>query len=81
MRGSPANSARSRQWRVVGLVDDDPAKHGRQLRDHKVLGTIASLPQWAERYGVRKVIIALPSAEHGVRRRAPRSAPPPGWKR
>jgi FlaA1/EpsC-like NDP-sugar epimerase len=61
---------RSRQWRVVGLVDDDPAKHGRQLRDHKVLGTISSLPQWAKRYGVRKVIIALPSAEHGVRRRA-----------
>ena len=61
---------RSRQWRVVGLVDDDPAKHGRQLRDHKVLGTIASLPHWAKRYGVRKVIIALPSAEHGVRRRA-----------
>ena len=62
--------ARSRQWRVVGLVDDDPAKQGRQLRDHSVLGKIASLPQWAQRFGVRKVIIALPSADHGVRRRA-----------
>ena len=62
--------ARSRQWRVVGLVDDDPAKQGRQLRDHSVLGKIASLPHWAQRFGVRKVIIALPSADHGVRRRA-----------
>ncbi|MBK7791930.1 MAG: polysaccharide biosynthesis protein [Betaproteobacteria bacterium] len=62
--------ARSRQWRVVGLVDDDPAKQGRLLRDHSVLGKIASLPQWAQRFGVRKVIIALPSADHGVRRRA-----------
>ncbi len=62
--------ARSRQWRVVGLVDDDAAKQGRQVRDKTVLGTIATLPHWGKRFGVRKVIIALPSADHGVRRRA-----------
>ncbi len=62
--------ARSRQWRVVGLVDDDRSKLGRLIREHKVLGGIASLPHWAKRYGVRKAIIALPSADHGVRRRA-----------
>jgi FlaA1/EpsC-like NDP-sugar epimerase len=62
--------ARSRQWRVVGLVDDDTAKQGRQVRDKTVLGTIATLPHWGKRFGVRKVIIALPSADHGVRRRA-----------
>jgi FlaA1/EpsC-like NDP-sugar epimerase len=61
--------ARSRQWRVVGLLDDDPAKQGRLLRNVSVLGPIVSLPAWAEKYGVRKVIIALPSAAHGVRRR------------
>src|SRR5512141_1149139 len=61
--------ARSRQWRVVGLLDDDPAKQGRQLRNVSVLGTIAELPRYSERYGVRKVIIALPSAHHAVRRR------------
>jgi FlaA1/EpsC-like NDP-sugar epimerase len=61
--------ARSRQWRVVGLLDDDPAKHGRLLRNVGVLGPIASLPAWAKKYGVRKVIIALPSATHNVRRR------------
>ena len=61
--------ARSRQWRVVGLIDDDPAKQGRFLHNVSVLGPIASLPAWAKRYGVRQVIIALPSAAHGVRRR------------
>ena len=64
-----AELARSRQWRVVGLVDDDPAKQGRQLRNVGVLGPISSLPVWAKKYGVRKAIIALPSAAHGVRRR------------
>ena len=61
--------ARSRQWRVVGLVDDDPAKQGRLVHNVTVLGPISSLPTWARKYGVRQVIIALPSAAHGVRRR------------
>jgi FlaA1/EpsC-like NDP-sugar epimerase len=57
------------QWRVVGLVDDDPTKRGRLLHGVSVLGPISSLPAWAKRYGVRQVIVALPSAAHGVRRR------------
>jgi FlaA1/EpsC-like NDP-sugar epimerase len=61
--------ARSRQWRVVGLLDDDVTKHGRMLRNVSVLGPIAELDLWTRRYGVRKVIIALPSANHAVRRR------------
>jgi FlaA1/EpsC-like NDP-sugar epimerase len=61
--------ARSRQWRVVGLLDDDPAKQGRLLRNVSVLGPIADLPDWTRRYGVRKVVIALPSTNHAVRRR------------
>ena len=61
--------ARSRQWRVVGLLDDDVRKHRRHIRNVAVLGPIAELPAWARRYGVRKVIIALPSANHAVRRR------------
>jgi len=61
--------ARSRQWRVVGLLDDDVRKHRRHIRNVAVLGPIADLPAWARRFGVRKVIIALPSANHAVRRR------------
>jgi len=60
---------RSRQWRVVGVLDDDPAKQGRLLRKVRVLGPISELTQWADRYGVRKVILALPSTNHVVRRR------------
>jgi FlaA1/EpsC-like NDP-sugar epimerase len=61
--------AHSRQWRVVGLLDDDPAKQGRRLRNISVLGPIADLRKHVERFGVRAVIIALPSAAHTVRRR------------
>jgi FlaA1/EpsC-like NDP-sugar epimerase len=61
--------ARSRQWRVVGLLDDDVTKHGRLLRNISVLGPISELGAWTRKYGVRKVIIALPSAHHVVRRR------------
>ena len=61
--------SRSRQWRVVGLLDDNTAKQGRLVRNLRVLGPIAELPAWADRFGVRKVIIALPAANHVVRRR------------
>ncbi len=61
--------AQSRQWRIVGLLDDNPAIQGRLLRNISVLGPISELPKWTRRFGVRTVIIALPSAAHGVRRR------------
>jgi len=61
--------ARSRQWRVVGLLDDDRSKQGRLLRNVSVLGEISEIKAWSARYGVRKVIIALPAANHVVRRR------------
>lgn len=59
----------SRKWRIVGLLDDNAAKQGRLLRNISVLGPIAELPLWTKRFGVRTVILALPSAAHGVRRR------------
>ncbi|MCC7326974.1 MAG: polysaccharide biosynthesis protein [Burkholderiales bacterium] len=61
--------ARSRQWRVVGLLDDDSDKRGRLVRNVSVLGPIDELASWCEKYDVRKVIIALPAANHVVRRR------------
>ncbi len=60
---------RSRQWRVVGLLDDDPGKQGRQLRNVSVLGPLSELAKWADHYEVRKAITALPSTNHAVRRR------------
>jgi FlaA1/EpsC-like NDP-sugar epimerase len=60
--------ARSRDWRVVGFLDDDVSKHERTLNGIRVLGTLDSLPQWVERLSVNHAIIAMPEASHGVRK-------------
>lgn len=62
--------AQSSQWRVVALLDDDETMHGREILGVKVQGSIAALPKLATRFGVRHVIIAMPSAHHKDRRRA-----------
>jgi FlaA1/EpsC-like NDP-sugar epimerase len=61
--------SRSSDWRVVGLLDDDPAKQGRDLQGHRVLGPISSLARWADELKVQHAIVAMPSAPHDVRRR------------
>jgi FlaA1/EpsC-like NDP-sugar epimerase len=60
----------SSEWRVVGLLDDDARKHDRSLLGVRVLGPIESLRKHAEAMGVENAIIAMPSASHGLRRRA-----------
>ncbi len=62
--------ARSLEWQPVGLLDDSPDKRGRLLHGVKVLGSFETVPQWAEQFGVKHAIIAMPSASHQVRRRA-----------
>ncbi len=51
--------ARSVQWRVVGLLDDDPAKLGLTLHGFKVLGRINELAVIAKKMGVAHAIIAM----------------------
>lgn len=60
--------AGTRQWRVVGFLDDDKEKVGRRVHDVPVLGALADLTQAAKRHGVRHVIIAMPQASASVRR-------------
>jgi len=60
----------SKEWRVIGLLDDDDTTHRRQILGATVLGRIADLPAVAARFAVEHAIIAMPSASHGVRRRA-----------
>ena len=60
--------ARSEDWQVVGLLDDDIAIHGRLLMGIKVLGSIERLPNLASDYQVQHVIIAMPSALNKARR-------------
>ena len=62
--------ARSRDWRLVGFLDDDADKRGRVLNGIKVLGALDAMPQWVERLNVTQAIIAMPSASHQVRKRA-----------
>ncbi|MDN7181226.1 polysaccharide biosynthesis protein, partial [Caballeronia sp. SEWSISQ10-4 2] len=61
--------ARSSEWRLVGLLDDDPAKRGREILGHKVLGSISELPLWAEQLKADTAIIAMPSASVDSQRR------------
>jgi FlaA1/EpsC-like NDP-sugar epimerase len=62
--------AGSAQWRVVGLLDDDPAKRGAAMVGVQVLGAIGQVGAIAERHGVSQAIIAMPGATHGERKRA-----------
>ena len=58
----------NREWRVVGLLDDDPRRQKIILHGFKVLGRIDELPALAKKMGVAHAIIAMPSASHSVRR-------------
>ncbi len=62
--------SQSHEWRVVGLLDDDATMHGREIQGVKVHGDVASLPKVVSRFGVRHVIVAMPSANHKERRKA-----------
>ncbi|WP_133650895.1 polysaccharide biosynthesis protein [Paraburkholderia flava] len=61
--------SRSSEWRLVGLLDDDVAKHGREIYGYKVLGSISELPRLAESLKTEYAIIAIPSASVETQRR------------
>ena len=60
---------RSADWRVVGMIDDNPRLAGRVLQNVHVVGNLESLPDNAARLGATHVIIARPEATHQERRR------------
>jgi len=62
--------ANSREWRPVGLLDDDVRKHGREIERVKILGELARIGEFARRLEVPQAIIAMPGASHGSRKRA-----------
>ena len=64
-----AELALSRELRVVGVLDDDRLKRGRQMHGVSILGAFDELSRWRDELSVAKAIIALPSASHQVRRR------------
>ena len=62
--------SRTKQWRVVAMLDDDASLHKREILGVKVFGNLASLNQIYQAYQVQHVIIAMPSASHQKRRKA-----------
>ncbi len=61
--------SRSSEWRLVGLLDDDPAKQGREVLGHKVVGLFGDLLRFAGELKTDYVIIAIPSASVDEQRR------------
>jgi len=61
--------SRSADWRVMGLLDDDPNKRHRLLHGARVMGSIEELPRIARLLKVKHAIIAMPSVTYPVRRR------------
>ena len=55
--------------RVVGLIDDDSAKRGSEVQGIRVRGNRSVIPKLVAKYGVKQVILAMPSAT-GVQIRA-----------
>jgi FlaA1/EpsC-like NDP-sugar epimerase len=60
---------RSGEWRLAGLLDDDPVKQGREIYGYRVLGAISDLQKITADLKVEHVIIAVPSASVEVHRR------------
>ncbi|BCZ78677.1 nucleoside-diphosphate sugar oxidoreductase [Paraburkholderia terrae] len=60
---------RSGQWRLVGLLDDDSVKQGREIYGYRVLGPIGDLQKIAAEVRAEHVIIAVPSASVEAHRR------------
>jgi FlaA1/EpsC-like NDP-sugar epimerase len=61
--------ARSHEWHVIGMLDDDEKKLGRMLHGVRVIGPLEELPRLAQRMKLRHAIIAMPSVSYQVRRR------------
>lgn len=62
--------ARSTQWRVVALLDDDVTMLGREVFGVKVRGNIQQLASICSHLSVNYVIVAMPSVHHQKRREA-----------
>ena len=62
--------SRSRDWRVVGLLDDDRTKRGRSLQGIKILGDVSEVARIAGLVGAKRAIIALTKATPEARRQA-----------
>lgn len=66
--------SRSKEWYVVGLLDDDSGIHGRQLMGVRVFGAVNLLPTVAHDLNVQHAIVAMPAMLYQSRRIAVETA-------
>jgi FlaA1/EpsC-like NDP-sugar epimerase len=62
--------SKSKDWRIVSILDDDPKMHGREILGIEVHGNLDLLPNIKARFNVNHAIIVMPQAKHKDRRRA-----------
>ena len=53
---------RVERYRIVGFLDNDPAKQGTQIHGVPVLGRIAEARSFCERHQIEELLLALPGA-------------------
>ncbi|MFH0772095.1 MAG: aminotransferase class I/II-fold pyridoxal phosphate-dependent enzyme, partial [Candidatus Omnitrophota bacterium] len=58
----------SPNYEVVGLIDDDPRKHKKQIHGVPVLGAGLDIPAIVRQRSIEEIIIAIPSATSGQKR-------------
>ena len=61
------NKNPKRLGKPVILVDDARGKQGLRIQNVPVRGTIEDIPKLATRYGIREIIVAIPSLGNGER--------------
>ncbi len=62
--------SKTKDWRIVSILDDDPKMHGREILGIEVHGNIDLLPKIKARFSAHHAIIVMPHAKHQDRRRA-----------
>lgn len=55
--------------RPLGLIDDDPFKHGMSLHGVPILGSTEELPRLIRKYDPKLLVIAIPSASRDAMKR------------
>ncbi len=56
-------------YRVLGFLDDNPAKHGKKIHGIRVLGAVEQIDQFVRAYSADEILIAIPSASAKQMRR------------
>lgn len=61
--------SRDELYELVGFVDDDIIKHGREIHGVRVLGSCDEITDFTERLSIDLIVLALPSATSAQMRR------------